>query len=429
MASNLSPDQEFLSRIVQQPFLQQEDSLQQLRKKAQENFLQLQFPSKKDEDWQFIDLADLKKYQYEIAQPFQVKAQDITSFYLEESNSSRLVCFNGVYQPYLSSNPIAGVYVGNLSGLTPNKKEKLIDYVNQGQAKPDYFTALNYSGLSDLAIVWVEPDVEVKNPVQLFFLTSPNSSPNLVQPHILIVVEKNSKLQLLESYHCLDQDKDNIYWTNSVSQIFLAENSGLEHTRLQDESLSSFSTAKTSVFQKRNSQYKILEINLGAQLSRHDLHVTQLGEMTQTSLIGLVQARGEQTIDIHTKVDLNYPNGIVEQLQKCILSDRSNVVFNGKIIVPQAAQMTNANQLNRNLLLSSGAKVNSKPELQITADNVKCSHGATVSQLEEDEIFYLRSRGLTLSHCKHLLVEAFAAEIINQISLSSLKQKLFALIQ
>jgi len=419
MVSTISAAEKLLAKI--QTGVTEENCLEKFRQIGTEKFLKSEFPSKKEEDWRFTDLSALRKYEYEIAEPLKVEAEEIEPFLLTESQADRLVFVNDSYQPQLSKNSSKGVYVGNFAGFS--EPEKVTDYLGQDFWDLNYFTALNKAGMKDLAIIWVKANIEVPEVIQLLFLSSGNEKPSLRQPHILIVAEKNSKVQLVETYQALDDEK--IYWTNSVSQIFLEENASLEHTRIQWEGKKSFHLAKTTVQQKRDSQYKIVEINLGAQLSRHNLDILQLGEQTETRLSGLSLGQDEQITDTHTKVGLRHPYGTVDQLQKSILDDRAQAVFNGKIIVPQAAQMTNAAQLNRNLLLSAGAQVNTKPELEITADNVKCSHGATVAQLEEEEIFYLRSRGLTLTECRHLLVEAFAAEIINQVRYPSLRKRLF----
>jgi Fe-S cluster assembly protein SufD len=164
---------------------------------------------------------------------------------------------------------------------------------------------------------------------------------------------------------------------------------------------------------------------LGAKLSRHNLEILQTGEQTETTLNGLTMIAGNQVADTHSAIALNHPYGTSKQLHKCIVGDHAHAVFNGKVFVPKPAQLTDAAQLNRNLLLSSKARVDTKPQLEITADNVKCAHGATVSQLEDDEIFYLQSRGIDSNDARKLLVNAFAAEIINHIPVPSLRNTLF----
>ncbi|MGL4883828.1 MAG: Fe-S cluster assembly protein SufD, partial [Waterburya sp.] len=239
------------------------------------------------------------------------------------------------------------------------------------------------------------------------------------QPRTLVVAEVGASITLLEEY--TGQGK---YFTNAVTEIYVQPNARINHTRLQQESDNSFHIGKTAVSQARDSHYTINEVNLGAKLFRHNPEVLQQGEQTETNLNGLAVATGEQTSDTHSIIALTKPHGTTDQLHKCIVSDRAHTIFNGKVFVPKEAQLTDATQLNRNLLLSSKARVDTKPELQITADNVKCAHGATVSQLEAEEIFYLRSRGLSEADANQLLIDAFAAEIVDRIPLESLRIKI-----
>ncbi|MBV8886462.1 MAG: Fe-S cluster assembly protein SufD, partial [Chroococcidiopsidaceae cyanobacterium CP_BM_RX_35] len=214
--------------------------------------------------------------------------------------------------------------------------------------------------------------------------------------------------------------------TNAVTEIWLEADAQVNHTRVERESPEAFHIGKTAIAQARNSRYTCNAITLGAKLSRHNLEVFQRGEQTETTLNGLVTITGQQMTDTHSTIALNYPHGTSTQLHKCIIANQAHAVFNGKIFVPQSAQLTNAGQLNRNLLLSPKARVDTKPQLEITADNVKCTHGATVSQLDEEEIFYLQSRGLDATEASHLLINAFATEIINKIPVASLQQTLIA---
>ena len=209
-----------------------------------------------------------------------------------------------------------------------------------------------------------------------------------------------------------------------MTEVFVANNARINHTRIQQESVASYHIGKTAVSQQRDSHYTLTEINLGAKLYRHNPEIWQQGEQTKSDLNGLTVATGEQTSDTHSIIALTKPYGSTSQLHKCIVSDRAHTIFNGKVFVTKEAQQTDATQLNRNLMLSPKARVDTKPELQITADNVKCAHGATVSQLEAEEIFYLRSRGLTENDANQLLIDAFAAEIVDRLPLESLRNKI-----
>lgn len=425
----------YLDNLLQQftansPVLEAE-FLQNLRQNALAQVKELKLPTRRDEEWQFTDLSSL--YQTAFRRPVEVsvKVDELTPFLLSESDKARLVFVNGSYQAQLSDTSALGngVYVGNLAHLPAHQKAKLGNYLGQQDNKNESFTALNTADLRDIAIIWVNPNIIVETPIQLLYLTVVSETPTFTQPRSLIIVEDNATLQLTEHYgvianYCSDIPQNIPYFTNAVTEIWLKDNARLNHTRYQRESGDGMQIGKTAIAQYRDSHYTINEINLGAKLSRHTLDISQKGEQTQTTLNGLTLIEGEQLSDTHSAVLLNFPYGTVSQLHKCIIDAKAHAVFNGKILVPQNAQLTNAAQLNRNLLLSPKARVNTKPELQITADNVKCSHGATVSQLEDDEVFYLRSRGLSESDARNLLIDAFAAEIIDRIPLKSIRQRL-----
>jgi Fe-S cluster assembly protein SufD len=230
---------------------------------------------------------------------------------------------------------------------------------------------------------------------------------------------------LIEEYtHRRDVEEAAVYFTNAVTEIWVEENAQVNHTIIERESGAAFHIGKSAIAQARDSRYTCNAITLGAKLSRHNLEVFQTGEQTETTLNGLTMVALQQLADTHSAIALNHPYGTSNQLHKCIVADRAHAVFNGKVFVPKAAQLTNAGQLNRNLLLSPKARVDTKPQLEITADNVKCAHGATVSQLDAEEVFYLQSRGLDEDDARKLLINAFAAEIINQLPLVSLRERL-----
>ncbi len=325
---------------------------------------------------------------------------------------------NGIYNSELSnvSGLPEGIYVGNLDNLSD--RYDVAKYFAQ-QPGSDAFTALNTAGGNDVAVVWVNKNVVVETPIHLLFIADSGKESSFAQPRTLIVAERGSSISLLEEYVGTGE-----YFTNAVTEVFVQDSAKVNHTRLQQESDTSYHIGKTAVSQERDSNYTINEINLGAKLCRHNPEMWQQGEQTATNLNGLTVATGEQTSDTHSIIALSKPHGITNQLHKCIVSDRAHTVFNGKVFVTKEAQLTDATQLNRNLMLSPKARVDTKPELQITADNVKCAHGATVSQLEAEEIFYLRSRGLSEDDANQLLIDAFAAEIIDRIPLESLRNNI-----
>lgn len=402
-----------------------------LRQKYANQLVKCKIPTNQDENWRFTDLSDLTKHDFHPAPSTPVTGDILPSFILSEALNSRLVFVNGYYNEKLSD--ISGlsddIYVGNLSNLDENKKGKIKEYLGKNQKENEVFSALNTVGLTDAFVVWVNKNAEIKTPIHLLHLTIAEKLPTLVQPRLLIVAEPNSSANIIEYYGaltvaCSDTVRTQPYFTNVVSEIHLLENAKLNHTRIQRETGAGFHIATTATALHRHSSYTINEVSLGGKLYRHNLDIIQKGEQTEINLNGLTMLQGKQIADTHSHVMLNYPHGSVNQLHKYILDDAGRGIFNGRVDVPKNAQMTSAHQLNRNLLLSSQARINTKPELQITADNVKCTHGATVSQLEADQIFYLRSRGLNESDARYLLLDAFAKEMLDKIPYQSLKQRL-----
>jgi Fe-S cluster assembly protein SufD len=384
--------------------------LSEVRDRATAIVRQSKFPTTRDEEWRFTNLSALRQLQFNQVETHVTPLPDVA---IPEAEI-RLVFVNGVYAPTLSAETtLEGVIVGNLSSLPPHLRSHLA----QVEGAEEVFTALNTARMTDAAVIWVAANVSVESPIQVVFLTTDTIS----QPRCLVIAESGSQLTLVEEYRSLSSSG---YFTNAVTEIWLSENAHVNHNRIEREGVNAIHIGKTATFQARHSQYTCNAIAFGGKISRHNLEVYQTGEQTETTLNGLTMIAQEQLADTHSLISLKYPHGTTRQLHKCIVGDRAHAVFNGKVYVPKMAQLTDAGQLNRNLLLSPKARVDTKPQLEITADNVKCSHGATVSQLEDDEIFYLQSRGLDKDNARHLLINAFAIEIINQIPLTSLRQTL-----
>ncbi|WP_099240730.1 Fe-S cluster assembly protein SufD [Synechococcus sp. BDU 130192] len=408
----------------------QSAEFQAIRDQGLEKVRQGKFPSRRDEAWRVTDLSVLKNTAFQAAQPTTPTAADLEVFALPETTNSRLVFVNGHYAPDQScvSGLPDSVFVGNFTALATAQKAAIAKYLGQQTQQLDVFAALNDAGLGDLAIVWVPKNTVVEQPIQLLFLGNGADQPTAMQSRCLVIAETGAQANVVEYYGaiaqgCTDQDTHR-YFNNALTEVWVQANARLNHVRVQREAGGAIHLGNTAIAQAQDSHYQLTEVNFGAQLSRHTLTLTQNGPQTETILKGLTMVGAEQLSDTHTAVYLQHPYGSVDQLHKCIIDDAARSVFNGQIHVPQKAQMTNAAQLNRNLLLSPKAKVDTKPELQITADNVKCAHGATVSQLEAEEIFYLRSRGLNDYDARHLLIDAFAAEILDTVAIAHLQQAL-----
>ena len=399
---------------------------------------ELAIPTTRDEEWRFTDLSPLLKIDF-VGATAVSPLPDIAPFALPEAPQSRLVFVNGFYAPELSA--VAGipdgVFVGNLLA-SKMPVSQIQNYLAKLQGASEVFTALNTASLTDAAVVWVPKNVVLETPIHLLFISSAGESKVINQPRCLVVAEAGSSVTLVEEYTNRrgaeeaekeeEEEREAVYFTNAVTEVWVEENAQVIHARIQREGKAAFHVGKSAVAQARNSRYTCHAVSLGAKLSRHNLEIFQTGEGTQTTLNGLTTIAGEQLADTHSTIALNHPHGTTRQLHKCIVGDRAHAVFNGKVFVPKAAQLTDAGQLNRNLLLSPKARVDTKPQLEITADNVKCSHGATVSQLEADEVFYLQSRGLDADSARTLLINAFATEVLEQIPVPSVRERLSQII-
>ncbi len=376
-------------------------------------------PTTRLEEWRFTDLSGLLQLQLQKPQAIELSFPQLEQFLLPETNSSRLVFIDGIFAPSLSTidNLPDGVLVGNLvAGMEfiPGVEE----YLTKQQGAEEVFTTLNTASFVDGAIAWIPKNQKVETPIHFLFIST---HATLNHPRCLVVAETGSDVTLIEDYVALNEGA---YFTNPVTEIWIAENAEVRHTRVQRDSADAFHIGKTAVSQARDSRYSCTAINLGGQVSRHHLEVYQIGEQTDTKLNGLTVLDRDRVGDTHSLIALSKPYGTVDQVNKTISGDRAHAVFNGRICVPKAAQMTNASQLSRNLLVSPKARVDTKPQLEIVADNVKCAHGATVSQLEDDEVFYLQSRGIHADAARKLLTYAFAIEVIDQVPVASLRKTL-----
>jgi Fe-S cluster assembly protein SufD len=396
--------------------------LQQLRDGAVKWVRHSVIPNTRDEEWRFTDLSPLKQIDFKLGMFQEISLEsDILS-----EVSQRLVFVNGVYSPDLSHTEDlpAGLKVGNLDVLSDEVAQQ---YLAQSEGTREVFTALNTAALNDVAVVWVGKNVVVETPIHLLFVSVSGESATISQPRVLVVAESNSQVGLIEEYtnhRDTENTEKEVYFTNGVTEIWVNENAQVSHNRVVREGAAAFHVGKTAVTQARYSRYSCNAVTVGGRISRHNLEILQTGEQTETTLNGLTVIGDNQLADTHSALSLNHPHGVSKQLHKCIIGDRAHGVFNGKVFVPKPAQLTNASQLNRNLLLSSKSRIDTKPQLEITADNVKCAHGATVSQLEDDQIFYLQSRGIDENNARKLLVNGFAMEVINFIPVASLRESL-----
>ncbi|MEL7224852.1 MAG: Fe-S cluster assembly protein SufD [Cyanobacteria bacterium J06576_12] len=394
------------------------------------------FPTGRDEAWRFTDLSDLLNHPLQRAEKPTAQAMlqsDLSTALSSVENSHQLASVNGYYAESLSQQlTTPDVTIAPLSKLlkTSENVQKLESILDARLARvkgaEEVFTALNTAGFTDVMVVWVKADSRVDAPVCITRQTEGSAMAKPVQGTIahlrtLVIAEPHANVTLVETFF---GEGEATRCNTSVTEMWLAEGANVNHIRIQAESAETFHIAKTAVDQAANSRYQCTAIDLGAKLSRHHLEVYQSGPQTDTHMYGLSALRDRQLADTHSLLTLTHPHSTATQLQKNIVDDKAHAVFNGRVFVAQSAQLTNAAQLNRNLMLSSKARIDTKPELDIVADDVKCAHGATVSQLQADEVFYLQSRGISAEQAQRLLLYGFAMEIVEKISIDSLRQVL-----
>jgi Fe-S cluster assembly protein SufD len=346
---------------------------------------------------------------------------NINSFQIPEAQQ-HLVFVNGIYSSEFShiTSP-AGLFVGDLAAAI-DRQLPIEQYLGKQPGGEEVFTALNTTGLDNAAIIWADSNSIHTAPIHILFIAT-GDQPLAIQPRVLAVADRHSQLTIVEEYLHASLPST-CQFINTVTEVFVAENAQVTHIHIQDEDLQAFHIGKTAVSQAQDSQYHGYSISLGSKLSRHNWEIFQGGKQTTTTLNGLAMIGDAQVADTHSKIALNHPHGQTHQLHKCIVNGQAHGIFNGKILVPQAAQQTNANQLSRTLLLSPQARIDTKPQLEITADDVKCAHGATISQLSDDEMFYLQSRGLDPATSRTLLINAFAIEVIESVPIESVRDRL-----
>jgi Fe-S cluster assembly protein SufD len=383
----------------------------------------LAMPTRRDEAWRFTDLAPMHRLTFQpVLVASLLQLEDIAPFCLDDA-AIRLVFVDGVYAPQLSSLALeGGVLVSDLPTAMATHGAALEAQLGRQQALGDnVFAALNTAYLQDAAVLIVPRHVEVAAPVHLLFVATQAGA--LSHQRCMVLAEASSRVTLVEDYVALQDAAYLAYLVNPVTEIVLADQASVTHIRVQRDGQQAFHIANCAVSVGRSAHYQLVSLAMGAQLSRYHLSVV-LGEGAECAVDGLALLAGSQLADTHSCIDHTQPHASSRQLHKCIADGSAHAVFNGKVIVRPGAQRTDSAQSSRNLLLSNRAQVDTQPQLEIFADDVKCTHGATIGQLDAEELFYLQSRGLSGSAARQLLTYAFGAEIIERISVPSLKHQL-----
>jgi Fe-S cluster assembly protein SufD len=396
--------------------------LNERRGAALERANALAVPTTRDEEWRFTDLTPLTRLQFRPSEGASSLAADALEPYRVPEAHARLVFVDGVFNAALSQTGEAGSGARALAlGEALDSYAAAIEphLAQLAQFEHDVFVALNTSHLRDAALVVVPKHAACEKPVHVLYVST--QAGTVSHPRCLLVAEAGAQCTLIEEFISLD---DAATFTNGVTEIAVAPDAMVRHVKLQSEAVAAFHIARCAVALERDASYTSQTITRGARLSRFDLSVTLGGEGASAHVDGLALISGRQLADTHTLIDHAWPNGRSAQLHKTIVGGGAHAVFNGKILVRPGAQQTDSTQESRNLLLSDKAQVDTKPQLEIFADDVKCAHGATVGQLDLDQLFYLRSRGLPDQTARNVLTYAFGASVIRRIPIASIVNRL-----
>ncbi len=397
--------------------------LKQLRGSGLSRFQELGVPTTKDEEWKYTNLTSLLEHRFKIPTTHEIEEPDAFNAYCsaEEIN---IVFVNGIFLKELSNlkDLPPGVTISNLPDLIRNNDKDLAAFFKKNDFKDsDSFFSLNNAFFYNGVFIRIDPKVIFKPLIHIVHVTCASSTEIISCPRCIIILGKSAEATVLESHVAFSQIT---YFTNAVTDIVLSEDAKLLYCKAQGESRQAFHIGTTMVEQERYSQLHTFALSTGGLLTRNNLHVSLNGEGAGAILNGLYTVCENQHIDNHTAVDHRVPNCISNQLYKGILNDSSRAVFNGKIFVRKDAQQTNAYQLNKNLLLGKECRVDTKPQLEIFANDVKCTHGATIGQLNEEEIFYLQTRSIPKAAAIKLLARGFVDDILNTIGNDSITPKL-----
>jgi Fe-S cluster assembly protein SufD len=382
----------------------------------------LAVPTMRDEEWRFTDITPLTRVPFRpatvVARPTMV---EVARFLAPEA-TTRLTFVDGVFAPELSATAGLphGVIVSPLVAALEFHAAVIEPHLAQhAEFAREVFTALNTAYLRDGAFVWIAHNQKCPTPVQLLYLSTQKET--AAYPRCLAVVEAGAECTLIEDYASLGEG---VYFNDAVTEIVAGEGARVRHVRVQREAGDAFHIGHCAVAVAKDGHYASHSVALGARISRLDLEVAQQGEGVEVELNGLALIAGRQLADTHSLMDHARPHGRCRQLHKCVVGGAAHAVFNGKIVVRPGAQLTDSSQQSRNLLLSDKAHVDTKPQLEIFADDVKCAHGAAVGRLDPEQLFYLRSRGVPEPRARSLLTYAFAAEVLDRIPVPSLVERL-----
>ncbi|WP_347172775.1 Fe-S cluster assembly protein SufD [Polaribacter uvawellassae] len=403
-------------------------AIHDIRSEALHNFEKLGFPTRKLEEWKYTSLNSVLKNDFSIFPNKEntIEFADVKKYFIHDIDTYKIVFVDGKYSSFLSDTTHEGKDICLMSAVLPKPKYNAIieKYFNK-IAKQDNLTSLNTAFTNEGAYIRIPKNVEVEKPIQIINFTTGNDVATMVQPRNLIVVEENAHVQIIERHQSLTE---NAALTNVVTEIFAAKNATVDFYKIQNDKDNASLVDNTYIEQKTNSEVSVHTFSFGGNITRNNLNFYQKGEHVNSILKGITIIEGKQHVDHHTLVNHIEPNCESHQDYKGIFDERSTGVFNGKVIVEKEAQKTNAYQQNNNVLISDKATINAKPQLEIFADDVKCSHGCTIGQLDNDALFYMQQRGIPKKEGKALLMYAFANTVLESVKIPEVKSRINKLI-
>lgn len=406
-----------------------------LRRSAAARARSMRWPGRKDEAFRFTDLKPLTDFDLEFGLPAGSSTSlDLQSLSLGGTEGTMLATLNGSFL----GNPLgtewkapSGLLISPLSQLPEDVLSSVVaPALGRVSADLDVFSELNAAaaGAGDTLLIWAAKDVAAPGPIHIVHVSSPSqggTAARVSSPRLLVIAEEGAEVEVVEEFVGEAATGGGSYWTNAVAEIVVAKGAKVLHGVVQRQSAGAFHIETTAVHQEEGSQYSLIEAQLGGRISRHNVRMKQLGPDTETNMSTISLCGARQLHDLHSSLVLDHPRGVTRQLHKCIVTESTGQgVFDGNVQVNRFAQQTDAGQLTRSLLLAPRGTVNVKPNLQIVADDVKCTHGAAISDLDDEQLFYFQARGIDEATARSALVFSFAAEVVEKFPYSKLRKRL-----
>ncbi len=406
-----------------------QSELHEIRSNAIKNFENKGFPTKKEEAWKYTSLNAILKNDFSVFPKKEntIEFKDVKKYFLHEIDTYKVVFIDGIFSSFLSSTTHDGLDVCLMSSaLTKPKYKMVIDaYFNQIASKEESLTTLNTAFSLEGAYINIPKSKVVEKPIEIIYFSTGTEAALMVQPRNLVIVGENAHVQIVERHQSLNS---NPVLTNSVTEIFAQKRAIVDYYKIQNDVQTANLIDNTYIAQKQESRVAVHTFSFGGNITRNNLNFYHQGERIDSTLKGVTLIGDKQHVDHYTLVQHATPNCESHQNYKTILNDSATGVFNGKIFVEKEAQKTDAFQQNNNILIGDKATINAKPQLEIFADDVKCSHGCTIGQLDESAMFYMQQRGIPKKEAKALLMYAFTSEVTNSIKIPELKAKIARII-